>query len=182
MAVGLVAIVIGLVLVLVPLVGQGSQTVVYSTSNTKTLPYYEAAVSGFSLTGTIPIAVSWTANTSAPVQVVAAACTASCNGNIDDLSDLTNQTGTSGSFTLDQPNGGSIIFGILTTTGGNDASVTFKVTSALSTVGTALVVVGVLLLVIGLVLRSPRSEAPDAPEAAAPLPSADMDPLAAPPE
>jgi hypothetical protein len=163
--VGVAAIVIGAALLFVAVVPQGEQTVTYSTSNSTTLPYYEASITGYSLTGTIVILVSWTAAQSADVQVVAAACSAACNGDINRYSDLTNQTGTSGSFTLDQPNGGSIIFGILSTANGSDASVTFKVTTALSTVGSALVVVGVILVVVGVVLRSGprRAVAPTQP-------------------
>ncbi len=150
---GVVLLVIGAVMLFVPLVPQGSQTVQASSS----APFYAGNVSGFSLTGNIPVSVSWTATTG--VEVVAAACSAQCDsGNIASLSDLTIQNGTSGSFTLNQPNGGSIIMGIATSSSGG-AQATFKVTTALSTVGTILVVVGIVLVIVGVVLRSKKARA-----------------------
>jgi hypothetical protein len=172
-AVGVVIALLGAVLLFVPVVPQGSETATYaSTSGGVQYSYYRANVSGYSLSGTIVVAVSWTSNTSTAVQVIAAACSASCGENYQQLSDVTNETGTKGTFVLDQPNGGSIVMGILSTESGKSASVTFKVTTALATVATALVVIGLVLVIAGAVLR--RKPGPPAP---ATIPSAPRDDL-----
>jgi hypothetical protein len=172
-AVGVVLLLIGAVLLFVPVVPQPNETV----SSTAELPYYAAQVSGFALTGTTPIAVSWSVNGSNPVQIVAGACTGSCqNENTSQISSLTTQNGTSGSFTLNQPNGGTILMGVVY--GGGPVTVTFKITTALSTVGSALLVIGILVLIAGLILR----RTPKAPPAMASQPAApSSDPMMPPP-
>ena len=168
---GLMFAAIGPILLFVPLVPEGTPTVSYVvTGGHANFTYYRANVSGISLTGEIVIAVSWSSNTSFPVQVVAAACSASCADNFDQLTDVTNQNGTHGRFTLDQPNGGSIAMGILSTEQGSAASVTFTVTATLSTVGSALVIGWILLVAIGVIRRPiPRAET-SAPSWEAPPP------------
>ena len=153
---GVVLIVIGAVLLFVPITDQGTQTVTSSAPEV-------LQVSGFSITGSIPVSISWTS--SSAVEVLAAACSSSCDtGNINAISGLTIQSGTSGSFTLNQPNGGEIVLGVITT-GGSSASATFTVKTALSLVGTILLLVGIVILIVGAVLRSrPKAEAmPPAP-------------------
>jgi len=160
LVVGLGLAVVGLVLVVVPVVPQGSETVTYATVNGQAhFTYYRVAESGLSLSGVNVVAVSWTSASSVDVEVVAAACSASCNGNFSQLSDVTDQRGTSGQFTLDQPNGGSIVMGILSTANGTNASVSFRLVTTLSTVGSACIVLGGMLAIVGLILRgrwSPR--------------------------
>jgi uncharacterized membrane protein len=154
--VGVVVILIGAALLFVPLEPQANQTADSSSST----PYYVASVSGFSLTGSIPIAVSWTTNGSTPVDVVAAACSGTCQ-SISQVSGITSQNGTSGSFALNQPDGGSVLMGVVYS-GHPGVTVTFKITTALTTIGTILVVVGILLLIVGLVLRKKSGAAPAA--------------------
>jgi len=84
------------------------------------------------------------------------------------VSSLTYENGTSGSFTLNQPNGGSIAMGVLDF-GGSAANVTFKLTTALTTVGSILVPVGILVLIAGIVLKS-KSQKAAAASMASPAP------------
>lgn len=161
--VGIVVAVIGAALLFVPVVPQSNETVNSSSST----PYVIVSVGGYSLTGNVPVAVSWSTSGSASVEVLAGACSGTCN-DTSQVSGITSQNGTSGSFTLNQPNGGEIIMGVVY--GGSPAvTVTFKITTALSTVGTILLVVGILVLIIGIVLRGkPKASAAAAPPTPAP--------------
>ncbi|MFI5414458.1 MAG: hypothetical protein ACHQ16_02170, partial [Candidatus Lutacidiplasmatales archaeon] len=149
---GIVLLVIGAVLLFVPLVPQADQTIRSNSS----LPVAAFSVSGFSVTGSIPVSVSWTANAS--VTVIAAAGGTVANANISSVSGLVTQTGTSGSFTLSQPDGGEVVLGVFGGSAfggsGSNATVTFHVTTALTTVGSILLIVGILILIVGLVLKS----------------------------
>ncbi len=156
LVVGIVLIVVGAVLLFVPVGVQSSTTI----DNNSSTPEAVQSVSGFSLTGSIPIAVSW----SSPVAVTigAVACTGTCS-NVSQLSGITIQTGTSGSFTLNQPNGGSIGFVVVPATGGAPSTnVTFKFTPALTTVGSILIILGIILLILGVVLKRKQPAAPAA--------------------
>ncbi len=157
--VGVVLLIVGVALLLVPLVPQTNETV----SSSSATPYYVASLSGFSLTGSIPIAVSWTSSGPA-VTVIAGACSGTCS-NQSQVTGITSQAGTSGSFTLNQPDGGSILMGEVYT-GSGTANVTFTITTALSTVGTVLVPIGILVLIVGVVLKRKGAMAPAPPMAA----------------
>jgi hypothetical protein len=147
--VGVVLLLVGAVLLFVPVIPQTNEVV----SSSADIPFYAASVSGYSLTGSVPVAVTWTS--SASTTVAAAVCSGSCT-NTSQISGVTYQTGTSGSFTLNQPNGGSIVMGE-ESSGNGTVSVTFKITSALSTVGSLLVVVGIIALLVGIVAgRKPK--------------------------
>ena len=148
--IGAVVAVIGAALLYIPVVPQPSETVP-AVSGPPT--YYIGNVTGYSITEKIPVTISWTANVT--VTVIGGACTSHCV-NFTDLSSLTLQTGTSGSFAVDQPNGGSIFFGA-NASGSSNGSVTFKVTTALSTVASGLVVVGIVLVLLGLLLRTQKA-------------------------
>ena len=147
--VGAAISVLGVALLLVPLTPQASETV---------RSQYVGSVSGFSLTGKIPVSVTWTSPE--PVQIGAAACAATCT-----LSDYRNtgavhQNGTSGSFTLSQPDGGSIIMGNVgpmpQIVGLPGPNITFRITTAPTTIGTGLAVIGGVVLIFGLILRSTK--------------------------
>lgn len=157
--VGIVLLLIGAVLLFVPVVPQANETVSSSSST----PYYAANVTGFSLTGNIPVAVSWSTSGNASVSIIAGACTSSCQ-SLSQVSSLTFQNGTSGSFTLNQPDGGSIVMGVASS---GSSNVTFKISTALTTVGTILAIVGILLLIVGIVLRK-KSKGSASPAPATP--------------
>lgn len=166
--VGVVVLIIGAALMFVPLSPQPSQTLTQTSESTP----YAFTISGISLTGSIPISVSWTSNTT--ITLLAVACSGTC-GNLSTLSGVTLQTGTSGSFSLSVPTGGTVEIGTITT-GGTPSSTTVNVTTALTTVGTILLVVGILLLIVGLVLkRKPKGMAQ--PPA---MPAQDSQPMAPP--
>jgi hypothetical protein len=152
--VGIVLLIVGAVLMVEPVVPQSNQSI----SKNSTLPYVIESVSGYSLTGSIAVHVSWTSPTT--VTVVGGACTSTCNSN-SSASDLTLQSGTSGSFTLNQPNGGEILIGAINgssfSSGSGAANATFVITTAFATVGTLLVVVGILLVIAGLVMKSDKA-------------------------
>jgi len=166
-AVGIILAVLGAALLFVPLLPESNQTV-NSSSDT---PYYVGSVDGFSLTGSIPVAVSWSVTGSTAVEVAAATCSGSCS-NVSEVSGITYENGTSGSFTLSQPNGGSVIMGVIYD-GAPGVTVTFKITVGLATEGTALLLIGILVLIVGVVARGPAK--------AAATPTPPSNPPAAPP-
>ncbi|MCI4338975.1 MAG: hypothetical protein L3J68_01405 [Thermoplasmata archaeon] len=170
--VGIVLAIIGAALLFVPVLPQSNETATSSSST----PYYAGSVSGFSLTGSIVVAVSWSTGGNTSVNVIAATCGGSCD-NASDVSGITSQNGTSGSFTLSQPNGGSIVMGVIYS-GETPVTVTFKITTTLSTVGTLLIVLGIILLILGVVLgRKSKAATPPTPQPVNPA----MGPGGAPP-
>lgn len=162
-ALGVILAVLGAALLFVPLLPESNQTV---NSGSET-PYYLGSVSGYSLMGSIPVSVSWSVNGSTPVEVAAAACSGTCNASTD-LSGITFENGTSGTFSLSQPNGGSVIMGVLYD-GAPSVTVTFKITVGLASEGTVLVVLGIVVFLVGLVARrSPKASPTPAPAPVAP--------------
>lgn len=155
---GIVLVIVGAVLLFVPVVAQGSHTLDQSSANS----FYLFSVSGFSITGSIPVSISWSSPST--VVMIAAACSATCDtGNLAGLS-LATGTGTSGTLTVNQPNGGEVVVGFEPTSGGSsNATATVNVTTALTTVGSILLIVGILILIVGVVLRSKSKMAPMAP-------------------
>ena len=154
--VGVVLAVIGAVLLFIPVTPQASQSI---DSNSAT-PFTLFQVSGFSITGSIAVSVSWTANTT--VTMAAVTCSAACaGGNASSIAGLALQSGTSGSFTLGQPNGGYVLVGIFSSGSGSPpAHATLNVTTAQSTVGSIVLILGIVLLIVGVVLKSKSKMAP----------------------
>jgi len=160
--VGVVVAIIGVALLFVPVIPQSNQSVKTAGITPSNVVLN---VSGFSWTGSIPVSISWTSNTL--VTVLAATCFNCLSENVSSITGVTIQTGTSGSFTLNQPDGGSIYVGAVSPTG-TPATVTFKITTALTTVGSALLVVGIVLLIVGVILKSRKAKTA---AATAPMPS-----------
>ena len=157
---GIVLILLGAVFLYVPIVPQGSQKV------TESQPY-AFNLTGFSLFGSQPIRMTWTSNV--PIVFAAAACSslsACTSASLTGLSSVSIQTGTSGTFTLSVPNGGTVIVGIVSTQSNSSstpANANVSVTTALGTVGTALLVLGIVIFLVGLVLRKKRKMVPMPP-------------------
>lgn len=155
-AAGGVILVVGTVLLLVPVTPQPTETV---------RSQYVGSVSGFSLIGKIAVFVTWTS--AGAVQIGAAACPSTCTLSDYGRSGAVRQYGTSGSFSLNQPDGGSIIMGNVGPTpqivGLSGPNITFHITTAPTTVGTGAVVVGGAVLILGLVLRSTSYARPAPP-------------------
>jgi uncharacterized membrane protein len=144
LVVGVVLIVLGAVLGFVPLVQVASQSINESTP-------YEANVTGFSITGSVPASVAWSSSSSISVEV--GTCSSlqsngSCSGSVS-LQPI--QTGTSGTFSFSVPDGGAFVVAISSLTAAN-ASITVKL--AQSTIGFILIILGIVLLIVGLVLKS----------------------------
>jgi uncharacterized membrane protein len=153
--VGVVLLILGAVLMFVPIVPQSAQKV----SSGSTLPAVIFSVSGFSVTGSIPVSVSW--SSTGPVEVAAATCSGSCaSANASAASGVVLQSGTSGSFTLNQPNGGQVVLVAVSTNSSSPTTTTFNVTTALSTVGSILLILGIVLLIVGVVVKSKSKAAP----------------------
>lgn len=166
--VGVILLIIGAVLLFVPVVPQGNETV----STASSTPYAVFSVGGFSLTGSIPVSISWTSSSGAAVEVVSAACSSCSTSNATSISGITIQNGSSGSFSLSQPDGGSVLVGAIGSSG-SPTNVTFKITTALTTVGSILVIVGIIVLILGAVLKSGKPKAAVAP---APMPATPISP------
>jgi len=131
-------------------------------------PFEMFTVGGFSLTGTIPVSISWSASTI--VTVVAAACPQACtNSNVSTLSDITEQSGISGSFTLNQPNGGGIIL-VVVSSAHESAGADFTIITGLSTEAALTLFVGVAFLIAGVVLKRPQSLSPAPAPSMMPIP------------
>ncbi len=159
-AVGIVVALLGIALLFAAVAPESDRTVDSSAK----APYYVGRVGGFSLTGSIPISVSWSVNGSSPVEVWAAACAL---GDVcgSALAPTDYENGTAGTLTMSQPNGGSIVLGVLY--GGTPGEVvTFHLTVALATAGSVLAVVGLAILIAGVVVPSrsaPSGPAPSPP-------------------
>ena len=161
--VGVVLAIIGAALLFVPVIPQSNQSI----KTVSDIPSNAVLnVSGFSLTGSIPVSVSWTSNNS--VTVLAATCFNCLSENVSSIAGVTIQRGTSGSFTLNQPDGGSIYVGAVSPTE-TPSTVTFKITTALTTVGSALLIVGIVLLLVGVVLKSRKAKTAAATTPMAPM-------------
>ncbi len=152
--VGVVLIILAAVLMFVPIVTVASQTI------TPTQPY-EANVTGYSITGSIPGSISWSSSSDVEIDVATCSSVSSANACSGSVNALTPQNGTSGTFTFNVPTGGAVAVALV---GAGSASITVKL--AQSTVGLILLVVGILLLLIGLVLK--RSGSKTAPVMAEP--------------
>jgi uncharacterized membrane protein len=156
--VGVVVLVIGVVLQFVPVASQGSETVVGGSD----APYWAGSVSGVSLTGSIPVSVAWSSSTA--VTVLAGVASGGCSSPTS-VSGVASQSGTSGTFTLNQPDGGCLLLESGPGTGGSSVNVTFTIKTALTTVGSAMIIFGVILVIVGLVLRRKSAKAPAPPNA-----------------
>lgn len=143
---GVILVVVGVVLLYVPL-PPATTAAVPSSPGTPT--FYRANITDDSLTGKVPVAVSW--SSPVPVTVVGGVCSSPCT-SVSDLGQLTVQDGTSGSFSLDPSNGASIFVGANTSTG-SAGVVTFHLTFAQATLGSLLAVVGAIVLAVGVLLR-----------------------------
>ncbi len=171
-AVGIALVVGGALFLVVPLEPLPSQTV----STSATIPYYLGRVAGFSVTGAIPVSVSWTSD--APVEIFAGACASHCTNAT--VSSVVAEYGLGGSFSLSQPDGGYILLGATPSgAAGSPANVSFRITTALTTVGSILIGVGFVCLLAGLVRRKgpkPPSPSTRPVEPAAPPSSPAVDP------
>lgn len=160
-AVGIVVALLGVALLFAAVAPESEENVDSSAE----APYYTGSVDGFSLTGSIPVSVTWSVNGSFPVEVSAVAC-APQSVCVPERAPIAHENGTAGSFSFAQPNGGAILLDV--SYGAEPGEVvTFHLTVALATAGSVLAVAGLGILLVGVVAR-PRSGPPDASSAATP--------------
>jgi len=156
--VGIIVTILGAILSFVPLAPQPAGSLRTDSSSA----FYALQAGGFSLTGGIPTTVSWSASES--VQIVAytepgPVCTmsgySSPNGGGYNVPGSTAATdsGTSGSFTFEQPESGCMVLAVNLPTGSGPVNVTYHVTTAETTFGTLVLVPGIVLVIAGVVLR-----------------------------
>jgi len=162
MILGIVLILIGIVLSYVPIVPEGNHTatVTFRSSIGIWTAWYQFSenVSGYSVTGVIPVTISWSA--SAGTAADAAACFGYCT-NVTEVESFmkTEGEGTSGSFSLLQPNGGSIFLALIqqTTPPASD-NLTFSITAVLTVAGPLLLTFGTITIIFAGILR-PKGDA-----------------------
>ena len=156
--VGVIVTILGAILSFVPLAPQPAGSLHTDSS----LAFYAFRAGGLSVTGAIPTTVSWSASES--VQIVAYTepgpeCTMSGysgpSGSGYDVPGATAATdsGTSGSFTFEQPESGCMVLALNLPAGSGPVNVTYHVTTAETTFGTPLLLVGIVLVIAGVVLR-----------------------------
>jgi len=159
--VGVVVTTLGAILSFVPLAPQPT----WSLRTDSSVAFYSNHAGGFSVTGGIPTTVSWSASES--VQIVAYTepgpeCTMSgysspagsgysVPGGIS-----ASDSGTSGSFTVEQPENGCVVLAVNLPADSGPVNVTYHVTTAETTFGTLLLVPGIVLVIAGIVLRKDR--------------------------
>jgi len=148
--VGVVLLVLGAVLMLVPLVPQASVTVTQSTP-------YVANITGFSITGTVPGEVSWSSSDTTTFAFGTCA-SLSASDRCTGANSSWVQNGTSGTITFSVATGGAIAALVI---GNGSASVNIKL--AETTIGVVVIVIGVLLLLLGVVLKRKAAPAPPVP-------------------
>jgi len=156
--VGVIVTILGAILSFVPLAPQPAGSLHTDSS----LAFYAFRAGGLSVTGAIPTTVSWSASES--VQIVAYTepgpeCTMSGysgpSGSGYDVPGATAATdsGTSGSFTFEQPESGCMVLALNLPAGSGPVNVTYHVTTAETTFGTPLLLAGIVLVIAGVVLR-----------------------------
>jgi hypothetical protein len=146
--VGVVLIILAAVLMFIPIIQVASQTI-------GTLQPYEANVTGYSITGSIPATVTWSSSSTVSIDVATCTSVTSSNQCSGTVNTLPNQTGTSGTFSFNVPSGGAVVVAVLS---GGSASITVKL--AQSTIGLILLIVGIVLLLVGLVFGRKKAAAP----------------------
>lgn len=151
--VGIVLIILGAVLAFVPLATAASQEV------TSSAPYVANITAAFSITGTVPLTISWTSGST--TSMILGACD-KVNSGASNISgsctnaQITTQTGTSGSWNVNVKPGGAIVAGCFTS--GCTANITVK--EGQTVIGDILLILGIVVLIVGVVLKSKPKAAP----------------------
>ncbi len=159
-AFGVVLIVVGAVLAFVPILQAGSEVVTSDTA------WAFDATASFSITGTIPLSISYTSNQS--VNLYVESCTGGITQSPGGMPECTGGTvvsflnGSSGAISFDEKVGGGVIVGLV-----SPGSATVVVKEAQTPIGDILLILGALFLLVGLVLPKrrpvPATPPPNAP-------------------
>ncbi|MCI4336109.1 MAG: hypothetical protein L3K17_02800 [Thermoplasmata archaeon] len=151
--IGVVLMVVGAIFLVIPVV---SQSPAHLQAAGNKLAFQSFQVSGFSVLYQQPVSGSWSSNTSVLFELIV--CTAACNTNTS-ISQTLVQTGTSGNFTVDVPQGDIVSVAIEGASGG-PATATVNVSTALTPLGSGLLIAGIAIILIGFVLRRKRRVVP----------------------
>lgn len=154
--IGVAVMVIGAVLLVIPTIPQPSVNI-SAASNTS--GYQAFSTNAFSLTYQQPISGDWTSNTSVLFEVFV--CSSGCSTPNASVVASVVQTGTSGSFALDVPEGAIVQFTMIGASG-TAAHGTVDFSTALTLPGSIALLAGVALIILGFFLRAPRKMAPGA--------------------
>lgn len=179
--IGVAVMVIGAVLLVIPTVAQPSVNLsAASTNRGLEAGWHNYTASDLSVIGQLPISGSWTSNASVLFEVNV--CTAGCGGKNATVATSVVQTGTSGSFSIDVPQGGIVSFS-MNGTSGTAAHGTVNFSTALTLPGSITLIVGIAVIVLGFFLHPPRKAAPAArptprPRPASPPPTITVEPAA----
>lgn len=154
--VGIVLIILGAVLAFVPIGQIASQDV---TSNAPYAANLTGGAIAFSITGTVPLTISWTSSNSTTmimgacdkVNLGASNISGSCTN-----AQITTQTGTSGSWNVNVKPGGAIVAGCAT----SNCKATVTVKAGYTVIGDILLILGIVLLIVGVILKSKPKAAP----------------------
>jgi uncharacterized membrane protein len=159
---GVIVLAIGVVLAFVPLVQAASQDMVSNPPIETEFHGYAWNVTGFSITGNIPVSTAWTST--GPATFVIQLCS---NGGFNPYYYCTgtshwpgNQSGTSGSETFNVPSGATLLVYLHSE---NATTGHVNVDIAQTTIGLILIVIGLILLVLGIVLGRKSRAAPAPP-------------------
>lgn len=149
--VGIVLLVLGAVLAFVPLVQTASQNV----SELTPAAYNVSAT--FSITGTVPLSISYTASQAVQIMVETCDSITFSSSNAPQCKNPSNatQNGSSGTFSVAVKPGGAFAVAVI---GPGTATITVK--EGQTTLGDILLILGIVILLVGLVLRKKARPAP----------------------
>lgn len=177
---GVAVLLVGVLLLWVPLAPVSSPT--FSPGPSPQSPVYLFSVSGYSLSGTIPVSIYWTMSGGTTVTLAAAACSNRCqSGNVSALSDISMQSGTTGTFKINQPNGGEIVVVLVSfSSPSHSVGVSLSILAGIPTVGSVLLIGGIALAILGVLLPSGRRPV-STPSVPPPTPAHDTTNTSSPP-
>jgi hypothetical protein len=144
----------GAILFFVPVVPQASHTRTLEFPPGDSDYFLKENISGFSLTGTIPVIISWSSNGS--IDVVASACPHYCSNQsqLPSNSIVYESLVTSGSVYLSVPNGGAIFVAWYQQTDQPPSTaLTYTVWTGLTPAGPILLISGSAVVVLGVTFR-----------------------------
>jgi hypothetical protein len=151
--IGVAVMVIGAVLLVIPTIPQPAVTIAAPANSAGAQAF---STSAYSLAYQQPITGSWSANTTVLFEVII--CSAGCSTPNATIAASVVQTGTSGSFAVDVPEGGIVQFSMIGASG-TAAHGTVNFSTALTLPGSIALIAGIALIVLGFFLRAKRKPA-----------------------
>jgi hypothetical protein len=154
---GIVLLLVGAYFLLVSVVPAGGESVTVSLfSGGGNVHQVSENISGFSITGSLSVYVSWASNLQ--VSFEAASCSDECSFSNLPYEMVAGGEGTTGSSTFNQPNGGNILLVWSQENFSRPSyNLTYSVWTTVPNVGPCLLISGAIVLFVGIALP-PRSE------------------------